>query len=43
MNQADNDRSEHVQKQESERANLEKVIDGLKQQNEKALRDKENL
>ena len=43
VNQADNDRSEHVQNMETERKNLESIIDGLKQQNVKALKDKENL
>ena len=43
VNQADNDRSEHVEKQVRERQHLESVIDGLKTQNAKALADKENL
>ena len=43
VNQADNDKSEQVQKMEDERRHLEKVIDGLKAQNAKSLSDKENL
>ena len=43
VNQADNDKTENVTRMEQERANLESVIDELKQQNAKALRDKENL
>ena len=31
VNQADNDRSDHVTKMEGERAHLEGVIDGLKE------------
>lgn len=43
VNQSDNDKSEFVQRMEQERMNLERVIDGLKAQNAKALSDKENL
>ena len=31
VNQADNDRTEHVQKMEGERSHLESIIDGFKE------------
>ena len=43
VNQADNDKTEQMQKQNQERQHYESVIDGLKAQNAKALADKENL
>ena len=43
VNQADVDKTENQQRIEKERMDLERVIDGLKAQNAKALQDKENL
>ena len=43
VNQADNDRTEQVNKQIQEKKHFESVIDGLKAQNAKALTDKEAL
>ena len=43
VNQADNDKTENVQRIDQERQNFERLIDGLKAQNAKALSDKEQL